>query len=90
MARALAHYREPNHLRSIVEIAISILPFLCLWTIMCFALDLGYWLCLLLAIPAAGFLVRLFMIRSTMNTRLLSSPQRSITNSKGETMPASQ
>jgi omega-6 fatty acid desaturase (delta-12 desaturase) len=27
------------------------------------ALDVGYWLCLLLAIPAAGFLVRLFMIQ---------------------------
>ena len=27
------------------------------------ALDLGYWLCLLLAVPAAGFLVRLFMIQ---------------------------
>ena len=26
-------------------------------------LDLGYWLCLLLAVPAAGFLVRLFMIQ---------------------------
>jgi omega-6 fatty acid desaturase (delta-12 desaturase) len=26
-------------------------------------LDLGYWLCLLLALPAAGFLVRLFMIQ---------------------------
>jgi hypothetical protein len=27
------------------------------------ALDIGYWLCLLLAVPAAGFLVRLFMIQ---------------------------
>jgi omega-6 fatty acid desaturase (delta-12 desaturase) len=26
-------------------------------------LDLGYWLCLLLAVPTAGFLVRLFMIQ---------------------------
>jgi omega-6 fatty acid desaturase (delta-12 desaturase) len=26
-------------------------------------LDLGYWFCLLLAVPAAGFLVRLFMIQ---------------------------
>ena len=26
-------------------------------------LDIGYWLCLLLAVPAAGFLVRLFMIQ---------------------------
>ena len=27
------------------------------------ALHIGYWLCLLLAVPAAGFLVRLFMIQ---------------------------
>jgi omega-6 fatty acid desaturase (delta-12 desaturase) len=63
VARALARYREPNHLRSIVEIAISLLSFLFLWTIMWFALGVGYWLCLLLAVPAAGFLVRLFMIQ---------------------------
>ena len=63
VARALAHYREPNHLRSVVEIAISLLPFLFLWTTMWFALGIGYWLCLLLAVPAAGFLVRLFMIQ---------------------------
>jgi hypothetical protein len=27
-------------------------------------IDLGYWLCLLLAAPVAGFLVRLFMIQN--------------------------
>lgn len=63
MARALAHYREPNHLRSIVEIIVTITPFLLLWAIMWLALDLGYWLGLVLAVPAAGFLVRLFMIQ---------------------------
>ena len=63
LARTLACYREPNHLRSIVEIAITILPFVLLWAIMWFALDLGYWLGLLFAVPAAGFLVRLFMIQ---------------------------
>jgi acyl-lipid omega-6 desaturase (Delta-12 desaturase) len=30
---------------------------------MCAALDTSYWICLLLAVPAAGFLVRLFMIQ---------------------------
>jgi omega-6 fatty acid desaturase (delta-12 desaturase) len=63
VARTLAPYREPNHLRSIGEIAISLLPFLFLWAIMWLALDAGYWLGLLLAVPAAGFLVRLFMIQ---------------------------
>jgi acyl-lipid omega-6 desaturase (Delta-12 desaturase) len=63
VARALAHYREPNHLRSAVEIATTVLPFFSLWAIIWLALDLGYWIGLLLAVPAAGFLVRLFMIQ---------------------------
>ena len=63
VARALARYREPNHLRSAVEIAATILPFISLWAIMWLALDLGYWIGLVLAVPAAGFLVRLFMVQ---------------------------
>jgi len=49
--------------RSIVEILITIVPFLALWTSMWAALGVGYWLSLVLALPAAGFLVRLFMIQ---------------------------
>ena len=59
----LARYREPSHARSIVEIAITVGPLVLLWVLMWATLDLGYWLCLLLAVPAAGFLVRLFMIQ---------------------------
>jgi omega-6 fatty acid desaturase (delta-12 desaturase) len=63
MARVLSRYREPSHVRSAVEIATTILPFILLWAAMWFLLDLGYWIGLLLAVPAAGFLVRLFMIQ---------------------------
>src|SRR5207302_8222466 len=49
--------------RSIVGLAIPAGPFVLLWVLMWATLDLGYWLCLLLALPAAGFLVRLFMIQ---------------------------
>ena len=62
-ARNLARYRMPSLGRSIVEILITVVPFLALWTSMWAALDIGYWLSLLLALPAAGFLVRLFMIQ---------------------------
>jgi omega-6 fatty acid desaturase (delta-12 desaturase) len=62
-ARILARYREPNLARSIVELAITAVPFALLWTLMWFTLTNGYWPCLLLAVPAAGFLVRLFMIQ---------------------------
>ncbi|HEX5847016.1 MAG TPA: fatty acid desaturase [Rhodoplanes sp.] len=63
IARILARYREPSHFRSAVEIATTILPFVLLWATMWFVLDLGYWIGLVLAVPAAGFLVRLFMIQ---------------------------
>ena len=34
-----------------------------LWALMWVALDAGYWIGLALAVPAAGFLIRLFMIQ---------------------------
>jgi omega-6 fatty acid desaturase (delta-12 desaturase) len=59
----LAAYREPAFGRSLVELTITVAPFLALWGAMLFSLRYSYWLCLLLAVPAAGFLVRLFMIQ---------------------------
>jgi acyl-lipid omega-6 desaturase (Delta-12 desaturase) len=59
----LARYRIPNLVRSMVELAITAGPLVLLWFLMWASLDLSYWLCLLLAVPAAGFLVRLFMIQ---------------------------
>src|SRR5208337_4088781 len=63
LTQALACYREPHHGRSVVEILITVVPLVLLWLLMWFALDIGYGLYLLLAVPAAGFLVRLFMIQ---------------------------
>ena len=60
----LPRYREPNHVRSTVEIAITFVPLATLWALAWAALHFGYWwLSLMLAVPAAGFLVRLFMIQ---------------------------
>jgi len=61
--RILARYRAPSLPRSIIELVITAGPLVLLWFLMWATLDLGYWLCLLLAVPAAGFLVRLFMIQ---------------------------
>ena len=47
----------------IIELAITGGPLVLLWFLMWGTLDLGYWLSLLLAVPAAGFLVRIFMIQ---------------------------
>ena len=47
-----------------VEVAVSVLPFAALWFLMWLALTaVGYWATLLLAVPAAGFLVRIFLIQ---------------------------
>ncbi len=63
LTQALARYRDPSHCRSIFEILITVIPLVLLWLSMWFALHVGYGLYLLLAVPAAGFLVRLFMIQ---------------------------
>jgi hypothetical protein len=63
LTQSLARYREPNQGRSIIELLITVVPFVLLWLLMCLSLRIGYGLYLLLAVPAAGFLVRLFMIQ---------------------------
>jgi len=49
--------------RSLAELAMTALPFAALWLAMLLSLRYSYGLCLILALPAAGFLVRLFMIQ---------------------------
>ena len=61
--RDLARYREPSPARSVFELAITAVPFALLWALTWVLLDAGYWIALLLSIPAAGLLVRLFMIQ---------------------------
>ncbi|HEU5017268.1 MAG TPA: fatty acid desaturase [Pseudolabrys sp.] len=60
----LLRYREPSHWRSAIELTISFGPLAALWALMWFSYSLGYWWgTLLLAVPAAGFLLRLFAIQ---------------------------
>ena len=63
LTQTLARYRVPSLRRSIGEIVITAVPLVLLWFLMWASLDIGYWLSLLLSVPAAGFLVRLFMIQ---------------------------
>jgi omega-6 fatty acid desaturase (delta-12 desaturase) len=49
--------------RSVRQLATSVLPFVALWWAMLRSLEVGYLLTLLLAIPAAGFMMRMFMIQ---------------------------
>ena len=50
----LAQYRQPSNFRSIVEIAITVIPLAALWALAWATLDIGYWLALPLAIAAGG------------------------------------
>src|SRR6201987_754664 len=63
LAQLLAGYREPDSARGIFELVITAVPFLVIWALTWTVLAHGHWIGLLLAVPAAGLLVRLFMIQ---------------------------
>ena len=59
----LSQFKRPNRLKSSWQIVNSLLPFCGLWYLMYLSISWSYWLTLLLAIPTAGLLVRLFIIQ---------------------------
>jgi omega-6 fatty acid desaturase (delta-12 desaturase) len=62
-ARLLIEYRASSLARSLLELTVTLGPFILLWVLMWAALGLGYWATVIVALPAAGFLVRLFLIQ---------------------------
>lgn len=63
LQRALSAYRTPLLARAIFELVVTVIPFGLFWFLTWASVSAGYWVGLVLAIPAAGFLVRLFMIQ---------------------------
>ncbi len=59
----LAPYRGPELTRSVWQLASGAALFAGAWALMYVSLRVGYWLTVLLAVPAAFFLVRLFIIQ---------------------------
>ena len=59
---ALAPYARAHLGRSLLDIATSLVPYLALSALMYLALDVSYLLVLALAIPAAGFLLRTYIV----------------------------
>ena len=59
---AVAKYQKPVVSRSIWMLINSLGAYLILWVLMVASLSWSYWLTLLLSIPAAGFMVRVFII----------------------------
>ena len=55
-------YARPHLGRALLDLATSVVPYLALSALMYFALDVSYLLTLALAIPAAGFLVRTYIV----------------------------
>ena len=58
----LAAYTRPRVGRSLIDLATSVVPYLALSVLMYVALDVSYLLTLALAVPAAGFLLRTYIV----------------------------
>lgn len=58
----LAPYAQPRLSRSLIDLATSVVPYLGLSFLMYRMLGTSYWLVLLIAIPASGFLTRTFIL----------------------------
>ncbi len=64
ITRRLSTYRNPSTMRSIIELAVTIIPLVLLCLAMWAALQQGhFWLYASLVLPSAGLLLRLFMIQ---------------------------
>lgn len=77
--QVLARYRKPNPLRSTIEIALTVISFAALWALAAIAIVHDHWWGLLFTIPAAGFLVRLFIVQHDCGHGTLFE-QRSLNN----------
>src|SRR6478752_10891725 len=59
--KILAQYRQPRFGRSVFELVVTAVPFAAFWAGACIFIMQGSWLGALLILPAAAFLLRLFM-----------------------------
>jgi acyl-lipid omega-6 desaturase (Delta-12 desaturase) len=60
--KMVAPYAHADLQHGLGQIATSLLPYLALWALMIFSLRVSIWLSLVFAIPAAAFLMRIFII----------------------------
>jgi acyl-lipid omega-6 desaturase (Delta-12 desaturase) len=58
----VAKYAKPHLGRSLWQIANTLIPYVVLWVLMIWSMQISYWITLALAFPAAGFLMRTFII----------------------------
>ncbi|MGC5325352.1 fatty acid desaturase [Brevibacillus sp. SYSU BS000544] len=60
--KSIAPYEKSHINRSIWQLANTLIPFVALWYLAYLSLSVSYWLSLVFIIPAAGFLIRIFII----------------------------
>jgi len=60
--KIVSGYNKPDNLKSWWQIINSTGSYILMWILMIWSLKISYWITLVLAIPAAGFLVRTFII----------------------------
>src|SRR5512133_4042852 len=58
----VAKYAKPHLGRSLWQVANTLIPYFILWGLMIWSVQISYWITLALSIPAAGFLMRTFII----------------------------
>lgn len=58
----VAKYQTPAHGRAIWQVVNTLVPYATLWGLMYWSLSVSYWITVPLAVLAAGFLVRVFII----------------------------
>lgn len=62
-ARHCAEFKTSDLRRSLTQLAVTVIPFLAICAIMLACFEHAYWVSLLLVLPAAGFLIRMFIIQ---------------------------
>lgn len=60
--KIVAEYQQPDTRRSVWQVVNSFAPYMLLWTLMVWSLRVSYGLTLALAVFAAGFMLRIFII----------------------------
>ncbi len=59
---SVARHEQPSLRHSLFDVVTSVLPYLALSVVMYLCLDVSVWITLALAVPAAGFLLRTFIV----------------------------
>lgn len=71
LRRAIAAYHEPNAVRSLAELVLTVASLVVCWAALYMGAHAGYTAAWLLVVPAAGFVVRLFMLQHDCSHRAL-------------------